>query len=189
MTVLRSVCIIGLCVLLTCLGCWKSRDGSNDSVDDSVDGSTPSSGGSAADGSGSGSAGSINNTAGTGGAGDQDSGAGGDTPSNNEPPLNGENGELGEIQCPLFSNGCQPGCTTIGGAEYDETRGCIVRVDVLDCSTESGFPDESVCRVETSTGKIYSIAVLALEKPGFLGWRECTDDEWDQVNFADFCGT
>lgn len=94
--------------------------------------------------------------------------------------VNGEpdTGRLGADQCPLSVDGtCPDGCTDIPGAKVDVQAECRMASSVVDCTTREGFPDEVDCRVSIATGDVFSIPFLALGGEGFLGWRDCSEQD------------
>jgi|GEM_PF-2592913 len=92
---------------------------------------------------------------------------------------------LGSSQC-AFTNGlCEDGCHPIWARRLDEGRKCLEPREIVACSTQSIFPEEFCCRVHVASGAVYGVSVLALEEPGFIGWRACNESERARLQEAE----
>lgn len=90
---------------------------------------------------------------------------------------------VGSAECPLLeAGGCPEHCAEVWGARYDATRECA-RAEHVGCDRDpsrEATPDEK-CRVRTATGDLYVFGGVGPREPEFLGWRECSDEEYSRV--------
>lgn len=91
---------------------------------------------------------------------------------------------VGSAECPLLeAGGCPEHCAEVWAARYDATRECA-RAEHVGCDRDpfrEATPDEK-CRVRTATGDLYVFGGVGPREPEFLGWRECSDEEYARVS-------
>lgn len=107
-----------------------------------------------------------------------------------EPPWDASS--VGTEECPVADDGsCPEHCAQVSADRFVADATCF-EPEVVTCDRNPLriTPGVELCRVRTATSTLYRFGGLGPLEPGFLGWRECTEEEYEQaVSSSPQCGS